>query len=165
MSVILLVVGIVVAAAGIAAIGFGIPINEFTLGTTLIIAGTTALTGGLVLIGLSVVIAELARVADGLRARPATRPPARASETRETVVVPAAPAVDVVAASQTARGRPAVTPAAARAKPEAPLREVRPPEPPPVAVPSAVAKSTVRVPVVPPFRRTVNFATPTSSIT
>ena len=79
MSVILLVVGIVVAAAGIAAIGFGIPINEFTLGTTLIIAGTTALTGGLVLIGLSVVIAELARVADGLRARPATRPPARAS--------------------------------------------------------------------------------------
>ena len=43
MSVILLVLGLVVAAVGIATIGFGIPINEFTLGTTLIIAGSTAL--------------------------------------------------------------------------------------------------------------------------
>jgi hypothetical protein len=38
---------------GFAAIGFGVPINEFTLGTTLIVAGTTALTGGLIQIGLA----------------------------------------------------------------------------------------------------------------
>ena len=51
MSVILSLLGIVLAAAGVAAIGFGIPINEFTLGTTLILAGTTGLAGGLILIG------------------------------------------------------------------------------------------------------------------
>ena len=50
MSVILLMLGIVVASAGAAAICFGIPINELSLGSTLIIAGATALTGGLVLI-------------------------------------------------------------------------------------------------------------------
>src|SRR5215471_9313165 len=53
MSVVLLILGIVVAAAGIATIGFGIPNNDFTLSTTLFITGTTALTGGLILIGLS----------------------------------------------------------------------------------------------------------------
>ena len=53
MAVILSLLGIVLAAAGVAAVGFGIPINEFTLGTTLVLAGTTALAGGLILIGLS----------------------------------------------------------------------------------------------------------------
>ena len=60
MSVILSLLGIVLAAAGVAAIGFGIPINEFTLGTTLVLAGTTGLAGGLVLIGLAAVVAEIA---------------------------------------------------------------------------------------------------------
>ena len=52
MSVILLILGILVALAGVTTIILGIPINEFSLGSTLIIAGATALTGGLVLIGL-----------------------------------------------------------------------------------------------------------------
>ena len=77
MSVILLLLGIVVVAAGVTMIGFGIPINESTPRTTLIIAGTTALTGGLTLIGLSAVLAELRRVAKGLRAWPAARSAAR----------------------------------------------------------------------------------------
>jgi hypothetical protein len=62
MSLVLLVLGIVVAASGVATIGFGIPINEFTLGTTLIVAGTTALTGGLLLVAISAVVGELARL-------------------------------------------------------------------------------------------------------
>src|SRR5262249_26006814 len=45
--------GTCVKRGGFVAIGFGIPINEFTLGTTLIVAGTTALTGGLIQIGLA----------------------------------------------------------------------------------------------------------------
>src|SRR5207249_2243177 len=65
MSLALLVLGIVVAASGVATIGFGIPINEFTLGTTLIVAGTTALTGGLLLVGISAVLAELGRFREG----------------------------------------------------------------------------------------------------
>jgi hypothetical protein len=34
-------------------LAFGVPINEFTFGTTLILAGTIALAGGLVAIGLA----------------------------------------------------------------------------------------------------------------
>ena len=67
MSLALLVLGLVVAASGVATIGFGIPINEFTLGTTLIVAGTTALTGGLLLVGISAVLSELARLREGSR--------------------------------------------------------------------------------------------------
>jgi hypothetical protein len=48
MSVILLILGLLIAAAGIATTFYGIAISEFTLGPTLIIAGTTALTGGLI---------------------------------------------------------------------------------------------------------------------
>ena len=42
MAVILSVLGIVIAAVGLAAVGFGIPINEFTLGTTLLVVEQNA---------------------------------------------------------------------------------------------------------------------------
>jgi len=74
MSVILSLLGILVAAAGVAAIGFGIPINEFTLGTTLIVAGVSALTGGLVLLGLAAVVAELGRLRETISTRLVIRP-------------------------------------------------------------------------------------------
>src|SRR5216683_2460368 len=85
MSVLLLILGIVVAASGVGAIGFGIPLNEFTLGTTLMSSGATALTGGFVLIGLSAVLSELARLADGLK-RVAARAPQRPGEVLEAEV-------------------------------------------------------------------------------
>ena len=69
MSVILALLGIVLAATGVAAIGLGIPINEFTLGTTLVLAGTTGLAGGLILIGLAAVVAELGRITEAQDAR------------------------------------------------------------------------------------------------
>ena len=89
MSVVVLVLGILLAAAGVALIGFGIPINELSRGTTLILAGTSALVGGLVMVGLAAVVVELARVAALLRARQAARP---APSTTEV-----APATEVVA--------------------------------------------------------------------
>ena len=79
MSVILYLLGILVAAVGVAAIGFGIPINEFTLGTTLV-TGVTGLTGGLILIGLAAVVSELGRLRDALKTRPVAPPAARATE-------------------------------------------------------------------------------------
>ncbi len=74
MSFVLFVVGAVAAAAGLMMIGFGIPINEFSLGNTLIIAGSTLLSGGLVVIALSVAIRQLGKVAELLASRPAARP-------------------------------------------------------------------------------------------
>jgi hypothetical protein len=60
---VLLVLGVVTAAAGAVMIGFGVPINEFSLGNTLIISGMTALVGGLVVIALSVATRQLMRIA------------------------------------------------------------------------------------------------------
>ena len=51
MSFLLLVVGLIVAAIGLVTIGFGIPINAFSLGNTLIISGTIAVACGLILSG------------------------------------------------------------------------------------------------------------------
>lgn len=91
MSVILSLLGIAIAAAGIAAIGFGIPINEFTLGTTLIVAGVSALTGGLVLIGLAAVVAELGRLGEAIRTRLVVRAPGRSVEPLELAPPAAGP--------------------------------------------------------------------------
>jgi hypothetical protein len=161
MSVTLLILGIVVAAAGIATIGFGSTISEFSLGTTSIIAGTTALTGGLILIGLSAVVTELGRVAEALRGRAMPRPAARPAEAAE----PAGPAAPVIAAAAPAIAPPVAVaaapaapasarppqpppniPMAPRPRPEAPSREVRPAEQPyPAPAPSAVEVSAAAI--------------------
>ena len=52
--------------AGLVMIGFGVPINEFSFGNTLIGAGTTAAIGGLIIIGLGAVAGQLRRLAETL---------------------------------------------------------------------------------------------------
>jgi hypothetical protein len=74
MSLILFILGILVTAAGIVTIGFGIPINEFNLGNTLIVAGTTAAAAGLILIGLAAAVDQLNQIAKALRPRAGARP-------------------------------------------------------------------------------------------
>jgi hypothetical protein len=74
MSVILFILGILVTGAGIVTIGFGIPINEFNLGNTLIVAGTTAAAAGLILIGLAAAVDQLTQIAKALRPRAGARP-------------------------------------------------------------------------------------------
>ena len=63
MMVVLLVAGIGLLLAGLAAIGFGIQINEFGLGNTLIIAGTVAACTGMLLLGLWMAVKELKTIA------------------------------------------------------------------------------------------------------
>ena len=89
MAIVLLIVGLLATAAGLVMIGFGIPINAFSLGNTLIIAGTVALSAGLVLIGLASVLGQLRRIAEALSARPLSRS-GRPAETVETMVPPTA---------------------------------------------------------------------------
>jgi hypothetical protein len=126
MSVLLLILGIVVAASGVAAIGFGIPLNEFTLGTTLMSGGATALTGGFILIGLSAVVRELARLADGLK-RVAAGPPQRTGEVFEPVA-PAVSASPLPAPIAASNPRPPASnlPMPSRSRTEVAAREVRP---------------------------------------
>jgi hypothetical protein len=119
MSVILSLLGIAVAAAGVAAIGFGIPINEFTLGTTLIVAGVSALTGGLVLIGLAAVVAELGRLGEAIRTRPPVRAPARSVEPGELAPAAAGPAPAAITPAR---------PGPSSARPRTETLQVRAPE-------------------------------------
>jgi hypothetical protein len=75
MSGLLYGVGAFAVVAGAVMIGFGIPVNEFSFGNTLIVCGVTALVGGLIVIGLAVVVAQLQRIAEAL----ASRAPIRSS--------------------------------------------------------------------------------------
>jgi hypothetical protein len=86
MHVILLALGLVIALAGLALIGLGIPNNAAAPGNTFIISGAIALVGGLVLIGLASAIRQLRRIAQLLEARPVPR---ALGPEPETVRVPA----------------------------------------------------------------------------
>jgi hypothetical protein len=68
MSIGMLVAGIACLLAGLLAIGFGIPINEFGLGNTLILAGTVTACTGLLILSLWIVARELKGMAARLGA-------------------------------------------------------------------------------------------------
>jgi hypothetical protein len=85
MTIVLLAVGLLATAAGFVTIGFGIPINAFSLGNTLIIAGTIGVASGLILIGLAIAIGQLRKIAEALVAQPR---PARATESVEALATP-----------------------------------------------------------------------------
>ncbi|HYC17358.1 MAG TPA: hypothetical protein VEC94_09130 [Pseudolabrys sp.] len=74
MPTILLGIGAFALFAGLVMVGFGIPINEFSFGNTLISAGTTAAVGGLIIIGLGIVAGQVRRVAELLAMQPPGRP-------------------------------------------------------------------------------------------
>ena len=143
MAFVLLILGIVVAASGVAAIGFGfsIPFNEFSLGATLISGGTTALTGGFILIGLSAVVSELARLTDGLK-RGAARPTQRSDEA--TDAVPSAVSAGPAAAAAARMSAPAV-PIAPRPRLEVRARDVRSPAIAQTPSPSSVEVSAAAI--------------------
>ena len=87
MSVLLFVAGAIAVMIGVAMIGYGIPINEFSFGNTLIVAGTTAVVGGLIVFAIGVAVAQLQRISETLAGRGLLRP-ARPLDAFE----PAAPA-------------------------------------------------------------------------
>ena len=80
MSGLLYGVGAIAVVVGVVMVGFGIPINEFSFGNTLIGAGSTAAVGGLIVIGLGVVVAQLQRIHEVL----ATRAPIKSSRQFDT---------------------------------------------------------------------------------
>jgi hypothetical protein len=102
MSGLLFGIGAVAVVVGAVMVGFGIPINEFSFGNTLIVAGTTAAVGGLVIIGLGVVVAQLQRINEALAEGTPIRPVdefesaagARAVPVRGRVPFPPKPKID-----------------------------------------------------------------------
>lgn len=57
-----LIAGIGLLLAGLVAIGFGIPVKEFSFGNTLILVGALAACTGIVVVGLSMVVRELKNI-------------------------------------------------------------------------------------------------------
>jgi hypothetical protein len=137
MSVLLIVVGALVAAAGVGMIGYGIPINEFSFGNTLIVAGTTAVVGGIIVVAIGVAVGHLQRLAEMLVARPSEQP----SRPPEAFEPPS-----------TARAAPAPNriPFPPRSKPPAFEVSETIAAPPPSAAPSAKERST---PIAAPMLR------------
>ena len=80
MATVFYVVGTVVLLAGLAAIGLGTPASALDFGNTLLMIGTNASVGGLLLIALGAVVAQLQRIAENLafeaerHAQPAFKP-------------------------------------------------------------------------------------------
>ena len=105
MSGILFGVGGLAAVIGVAMIGFGIPVNEFSFGNTLIQSGVTAVVGGMIVAALGVVVVHLQRLADGLTAKS----PIRSSRPLDMF--------------DNAGGRPARVPFPPKPKSEMPARE------------------------------------------
>jgi hypothetical protein len=63
MVAVLLIAGIGFLLAGLLAIGFGIPVKEFSFGNTLILTGAVAACTGMVMFGLWMVVRELKNIA------------------------------------------------------------------------------------------------------
>jgi hypothetical protein len=114
MMTMLLIAGIAVLAAGLLAVVLGIPVKEFSLGNTLILAGAVAACTGVILLGLAVVVRELQNIARRLGpANPAEAarvksepqlPVAAASQPAPETAAPAAPWQEEVAAQDRGRG-------------------------------------------------------------
>jgi hypothetical protein len=75
MSILLFIVGAIATMLGAGMVAYGIPINEFSFGNTLIVAGTTTAIGGLIVIAIGAAVGQLQRIAETL----ATRTPVRSS--------------------------------------------------------------------------------------
>jgi hypothetical protein len=134
MSVLLFVVGAIAVMVGVGMVGYGIPINEFSFGNTLIVAGTTAVVGGLIVIAISAAVSKLQRIAETL----ATRTPVRSSRPIEMFEPPS---------GARAAPMPGQIPFPPRPKSEAAVREAQPPAD--MAVedhPAAAAAPTLRNP-------------------
>ena len=66
MMIVMLVAGIGCLLAGLLAIGFGIPVQEFSFGNTLILSGAVTACTGLIILALWVVVGELKNIAQRL---------------------------------------------------------------------------------------------------
>jgi len=158
-SIVLYIIGALTLVVGVGTIGYGIPIYEFSFGNTLIGAGAAVAVGGLVVMALAAVIAELKRLGEAIDMRAASAPTHEVFDTpRAGTSAPAAPLAETdVAAGRGGIGafarpmRPLAREADAAAGPAAgPLPpgqpELRPTLPNPDLAPPRRDEAPMRVP-------------------
>jgi hypothetical protein len=140
MSMLLFIIGGVAVMIGAATIAFGVPINEFSFGNTLIVSGTTIGSAGLIVIAIAAAVAQLQRIAQGLAEQaPAARPAEALEPVPEARAVPFPPKTRPVEPREPAF-EPAPPPVPAEERPSfAPA--LRNPEAPPPTVEEEVSLS------------------------
>ncbi len=154
MSFVLMLIGLLATGLGAILIGFGIPINEFSLGNTLILAGTVVAAGGLVIFAISRAVAQLSRIADILNSRPLASTLAAGPDPHD----PSHPDLGRAAPRAPAPARGRAEPGAAggrtpmQADPFEIPPEIEPARPSPAAGPRAAAP-VVEIPDEPPAPR------------
>ncbi len=137
MSMLLFIIGGIAVMVGAATVAFGIPINEFSFGNTLIVSGTTVGTGGLIIIALAAAVARLNRIAEALAARPEAFPHEALEPPPETSGLPAPGRIPFPPRKRPVEPAPAElpgfepAPAAESAGAEPPAPSLRNPEAPP----------------------------------
>jgi hypothetical protein len=143
MYLVLLFVGLVVAAAGVALLGYAVPVEDLA-GAALFVSGVIAIVGALIIAALAAAVRTLSRIAERLEIQPLPLPPV-ASVGRED---PAPRPVRAAPASGAAR--PSLLGWLGRAASPVPVRAARAPapaqpEPEPTAPPVDLAPLT-RIP-------------------
>ena len=169
--------GVIAVLAGLGAILFGIPINEFGIGNTLILAGTTAASAGFIVLALAAVLRAILQM--GGEATVAEEPEEMPAERRAAASEWPRPApIAAARAENQARERAEPPPAARppwlgargetlRDEPRAPPPRAAPPlrgerSPPPTARPPLRAERAAERPVEPPAPR-ASFQAPEPS--
>jgi hypothetical protein len=128
MSMVMFVIGCLAVMVGAGMVAFGIPVNEFSFGNTLIVAGTTLATGGLVVVALSAAVSQLHRIAEALSARGPVQPLRPAESLEQPSEARPAPGNGRVPFPPK---QPAREPAMREPRPAEPFAFAPPPLPPP----------------------------------
>jgi len=144
MYLVLLFVGLVVAAAGVALLGYAVPVEDLA-GAALFVSGVMAIVGALIIAALAAAVRTLSRIAERLEIQPLPLPPVAAVGRDD----PAPRPVRAVPAAGGA-ARPSLLGWLGRAASPAPVRAARAqspakPEPEPAAPPVDLAPLT-RIP-------------------
>jgi len=130
MYLLLLLVGVALAAAGVAMMRYAVPIEEFS-SVALFISGVVAMVGALVIGALAVVARSLSRIAERLEMLPLPLPPVAAVGHEDP-----APRAARTSATLAAAARPSLLGWLGRASSRTPV-EGPPPVAPPTAEPSS----------------------------
>jgi|GEM_PF-3386293 len=145
MYVVLLFVGLVVAAAGVALLGYAVPVEDLA-GAALFVSGVIAMVGALIIAALGAAVRTLNRIAERLEIQPLPLPPVAAVGRDD-------PAPRPVRAAPGAGGgaRPSLLGWLGRAASPVPVRAARAPsparpEPEPAAAPAVDLGPLTRIP-------------------
>jgi len=113
----LLILGAVIAAAGVVLIGPGLPFGGRDYDASIVTPGAVAIVGGLILIGLALAVRALARIEKALAARPLPHPVPREEAAAPAIEEPAAAAPPRIPFPPKPVVEPAAPPAPAVATP------------------------------------------------